>query len=67
MSVVNEPFAGYTGPTPDLIFLDSGPPYREQELREWLPRSVPLVVHDAYEYRLEGGVMLPGRGLWLRV
>lgn len=68
VQVKNQPLVGYDGPTPDLVFLDSGPPWRPLELAEWLPRGVPLVVHDAHEYpQLTGGVMLPGRGLWLRV
>lgn len=64
--VHNRPLGGHGG-DPDLVFLDSGPDYRLGEIEEWLPRDVPLVIHDAYRYSLEGGVMLPGRGLWLRV
>ena len=65
-NVHNRPLLGYGG-EPDLVFLDSGPDYRTAEIEEWLPKDVPLVIHDAYRYTLEGGVMLPGRGLWLRV
>jgi predicted O-methyltransferase YrrM len=53
--------------TPDVVFLDSGPAYREREIAEWVARDVVLIVHDATRYELEGGTMLATpRGLWVR-
>ena len=58
----------YDGPSPDLVFLDSAGEGREDEIETWLDRPVALVVHDAYRYALEGGLLVPTpRGLWLRL
>lgn len=56
------------GDMPDLVFLDSGPDTRPQEIALWLGRDTALAVHDARRYDLPGGVMFPtDRGLWLRL
>ena len=60
----------WDGPA-DLVFVDSWGAERPRDLAFWLPRSGPIVVHDAREHAhlLEGHggcfVDTP-RGLWLR-
>lgn len=56
----------------DMVFLDSGPKVRLQEIAYWLYRPCSLVIHDAYRYveTLEkmGGIMFHNpRGLWVRL
>lgn len=56
----------------DMVFLDSGPATRVQEILYWLYRPCALVIHDAYRYQVTlekmGGIMHHNpRGLWVRV
>lgn len=57
------------GRLPDLVFLDSGPDYRHDEIEYWLVQGQPfmLAVHDAQRnYGLPTGLMIPSpRGLWV--
>ena len=54
----------------DMVFLDSGPLNRWQEILYWLDRPCTLVIHDAYRYdvlkRCGGNMHHCPRGLWVR-
>lgn len=54
----------------DLVFLDSGPLTRWQEITYWLDRPCTLVIHDARRYSVlkgkGGNVYRCPRGLWVR-
>lgn len=52
----------------DMVFLDSGPTTRQQEIDDWVATGVALIIHDSHRYDLPGGVTFPTpRGLWLRL
>lgn len=61
---------GWTGGPADLVFIDSWGEVRDRDLRFWVPKGFPLVVHDAHEHRqlLPDGLLIDTpRGLWVRL
>ena len=52
---------------PDMVFLDSGPQHRVQEIDYWLEKPVFLAIHDAFRFdqlRSTGFLLRTPRGLW---